>query len=93
MGRAEDTRAVRVIRRLATSRLPFAQTAAEGALPALYAATDPRAEGGRFYGPGGFQHASGAPAEQKPYAPLTSVADAERLWSVSEQLTGVKWTP
>ena len=89
LGRADDTRAVRLIRWMANSRLPFAQPAAEGALPALYAATSPLAEGGRFYGPGGFQHLAGAPGEQKPYGPIAGEQDAERLWALSERLTGV----
>ncbi|MDA0179129.1 SDR family oxidoreductase [Solirubrobacter phytolaccae] len=89
LGRESDTRAVRIIRRVATSRLPFGQTAREGALPALYAATSPDAEGGRFYGPKGFQHLAGAPAEQKPYKPIADERAAERLWTLSEQLTGV----
>ena len=33
----------------------------------------------------------GAPAEQKPYKPFAGEPDAERLWTVSEQLTGVQW--
>lgn len=65
MGRTSDTLSVRIIRRLATTRIPLAQTAAEGILPALYAATSPDADGGRFYGPSGPMRLTGAPAEQK----------------------------
>ena len=91
MGRAGDTLSVRLIRRLAASRLPLAQTAAEGVLPALYAATSADAAGGRFYGPGGFRHLTGAPEEQTPYAHIAGEQDAERMWRVSEALTGVTW--
>jgi NAD(P)-dependent dehydrogenase (short-subunit alcohol dehydrogenase family) len=91
LGRADDTRAVRLIRRIAASPLPLAQLPPQGALPALYAATSPQAEGGRLYGPKGFQHMAGAPAEQKPYTPFAGTQDAERLWLLSEQLTGVTW--
>ena len=91
MGRPRDTLAVRAIRRMAASRLPLAQTAAEGALPALYAATNPHAEGGRFYGPGGFRHLTGAPGEQRPSRFIADEQDAERMWRVSEELTGVVW--
>ena len=91
MGRSGDTLSVRVIRRLAASRLPLAQSAAEGALPALHAATSPSARGGALYGPGGFRHLTGAPAEQRPYPPISSAQDAQRLWRVSEELTGVAW--
>jgi hypothetical protein len=91
MGRPRDTAAVRLIRRLAASRLPLAQTPAEGALPALHAAAAVDALGGRFYGPGGFRHLTGAPGEQKPYEHIAGEADAERMWRISEQLTGVTW--
>jgi hypothetical protein len=47
--------------------------------------------GGRFYGPKGPGNLAGAPAEQKPYKPFAGEPDAERLWKVSEQLTGVTW--
>jgi NAD(P)-dependent dehydrogenase (short-subunit alcohol dehydrogenase family) len=91
MGRHGDTFSVRLIRRLAATRIPVAQTAAEGVLPALYAATSPDARGGRFYGPGGPMQLSGAPKEQEPYKPIAGAQDAERLWAVSEQLTQVHW--
>ena len=91
LGRSGDTLSVRVIRRLAASRLPLAQSAAEGALPALHAATSPSARGGTLYGPGGFRHLTGAPAEQRPYAQIISAQDAQRLWQVSEELTAVAW--
>jgi NAD(P)-dependent dehydrogenase (short-subunit alcohol dehydrogenase family) len=91
MGREGDTLAVRVIRRLAASPLPFAQSPADGALPALYAATSPQAQGGTFYGPKGFQHMSGAPAQQPLYAPIADPQEGERLWRESERLTGVTY--
>ncbi|MBE2320341.1 SDR family oxidoreductase [Solirubrobacter sp. CPCC 204708] len=91
MGREQDTLAVRVIRRVATSRLPFGQTAAEGALPALYAATSSDAQGGRFYGPSGPMQLAGKPVQRTPYKHLAGEQDAERMWRLSEQLTGVSW--
>ncbi len=90
MGRTGDTTAVRVIRRLANRGL-LVQTAEGGLLPALYAATSPDARGGLFYGPSGFAHLSGAPAEQRLYRQLTSEADATRIWEVSERLAGVRF--
>jgi hypothetical protein len=69
------------------------QNAAQGMQPALYAATNPKAEGGKFYGPSGFQHLSGAPAEQEVYKPARDMAEAARLWSLSEQLVGVRFAP
>ena len=65
-------------------------TAEEGALPALQAATDPDAEGGEYYGPYGFREMSGrtsGPAIATPTAqdPLL----AARLWAKSVELTGI----
>ncbi len=91
MGRDRDTVSVRIIRWVATSRIPLGQTAAEGILPALYAATSPDAHGGRFYGPSGPMQLSGAPTERKPFKYIADVQEAERMWRVSEQLTGVSW--
>jgi NAD(P)-dependent dehydrogenase (short-subunit alcohol dehydrogenase family) len=68
---------------------PFFQSAEMGALPTLRAATDPSVLGGQYYGPDGF-------AEQRGYATLVSsnrashdVDAQQRLWAVSEELTGV----
>lgn len=90
MGRTKDTANVRVIRILARIGVG-PQTVDQGLLPALYAATHPDAEGGKFYGPSGFQQLRGGPAEQEVYRPARSVADAARLWSVSEQLVGLQY--
>jgi len=69
----------------------FAQTAAAGALPSLYAATSPDARGGRFYGPDGLfgmrGHPESVPFERAARNPET----ARRLWDVSEELTGVRF--
>jgi NAD(P)-dependent dehydrogenase (short-subunit alcohol dehydrogenase family) len=89
IGREGDSREIRVIRRL--SALGIAGTAETAALPALLAATSPEAHGGRFYGPRGLGHLSGAPAEQKLYSRLRSREDAERIWQLSEELTGVSF--
>ncbi len=90
MGRDGDTVAVRMIRRLSRGGV-LAQTVEGGLLPALYAATSPRATGGLFYGPSGLAHLAGAPAVQKIYKPATNKADATRLWGLSEQLAGVRF--
>lgn len=62
----------------------------QGALPALQAATDPKAEGGDYYGPYGFREMSGtlsgrALATRTARDPLL----AARLWAKSVELTGV----
>jgi NAD(P)-dependent dehydrogenase (short-subunit alcohol dehydrogenase family) len=73
-----------------TNRL-FAQSADMGALPILYAATYPGLPGGSFIGPGGFAWLRGYP---KPVASSRAARDqatAERLWRMSEELTGVRY--
>ncbi|GHF86245.1 short-chain dehydrogenase [Kitasatospora xanthocidica] len=71
---------------------PLAQSPERGALPQLYAATDPRALGGALYGPGGPGELRGAPT-RVPLAPrATDPATARRLWDLSEDLTGVRFT-
>ncbi|WP_436761824.1 SDR family oxidoreductase [Streptosporangium sp. V21-05] len=69
----------------------FVQTADRGALPALYAATDPRARGGRFYGPDGFGQFTGGPTELAVYGPARDEAAATRLWDVSERLARIEF--
>ena len=61
-----------------------------GAVPTLYAATAPDAEGGGYYGSQGFQEMRGGdvgPAKVSEQA--QDVAAQERLWTVCESLTGV----
>lgn len=90
MGRSGDTLSVRFIR--FTSRLGvLTQTVDQGLLPALYAATNPEAQGGKFYGPSGFQHLTGSPAEQEVYTPASDVSDAARLWELSERQIGLRF--
>ncbi|BDI31985.1 dehydrogenase [Capsulimonas corticalis] len=64
------------------------QSAAQGALPILYAATAPGARPGGYYGPDGFQGFRGAPADAKIPAQGQDTKTAARLWEVSERLTG-----
>jgi len=64
----------------------------DGILPALYAAATPQAEGGAFYGPRGFYEAAGGGVtEAKVPTRATNNADSQRLWEISEQLTGVSY--
>lgn len=58
------------------------------ALPALLAATSPESRGGRLYGPRGFRHLGGAPAEQPLYSRLRDADESARVWEMSERLTG-----
>ena len=70
----------------------FAQSAAMGALPTLYAATAPEARGGDYIGPDGFTEMTGYPKKCGYSAAAGDKAVAARLWEVSEQLTGVRYT-
>lgn len=72
------------------ARLPFlVQQVETGILPALFAATNPAARGGVFYGPSGFANLTGGPVEQALYRPARDEAEARRLWEVSETLANV----
>ncbi|MET7670025.1 SDR family oxidoreductase [Micromonospora luteifusca] len=62
-----------------------------GLLPALYAATSPQAQGGRFYGPDGLGQFTGRPTELAVYRSARNTDDAARLWTVSEGLVGVRF--
>ena len=62
-----------------------------GALPTLYAATSPNAHGGEYIGPDGFQELKGSPVVVQPRPQALDVAVGERLWAVSEELTGVHY--
>ncbi|MCV7423776.1 SDR family NAD(P)-dependent oxidoreductase [Mycobacterium yunnanensis] len=67
------------------------QDPAIGALPQLMAATDPRVEGGQYWGPGGFAELKGYPTLVKSSARSHDRAVQTRLWAVSEELTGVTY--
>lgn len=63
----------------------------QGASPMLRAATDPHVAGGRYFGPGGFRQAVGSPKDVSPSPLATDTNLAARLWSLSEDLTGVRY--
>jgi NAD(P)-dependent dehydrogenase (short-subunit alcohol dehydrogenase family) len=69
----------------------IAQSADQGALPQLYAATAPGVESGSFIGPDGFREARGHPTEVKPVGRARDAEAGRRLWEVSEELTGVRY--
>jgi NAD(P)-dependent dehydrogenase (short-subunit alcohol dehydrogenase family) len=60
-----------------------------GALATLRVATDPAVKGGEYYGPDGFKELRGYPVLVSSSKQSQDVALQERLWTVSEQLTGV----
>jgi NAD(P)-dependent dehydrogenase (short-subunit alcohol dehydrogenase family) len=67
----------------------FAQSAEQGVLPMLYAATAPEISGGEYVGPGGFMNMRGQPEIQESSALSTDIDVAARLWEISEELTGL----
>ena len=67
------------------------QTQAQGALPQIRACVDPEVVGGTYYGPNGFRQASGDPVVVQSNAASHDQEDAEALWKMSEELTGVKY--
>jgi len=69
----------------------LSQSAAEGALPTLYAATSPDAKGATYYGPKGLFDMKGPPGVASLGRRAKDATVAERLWEVSEQLTGAHW--
>jgi NAD(P)-dependent dehydrogenase (short-subunit alcohol dehydrogenase family) len=69
----------------------LAQSASMGALPELFAATDPGAISGQFIGPDGRGEMKGHPKVVRPVASAEDAATARRLWELSEELTGVRF--
>ena len=80
-------------RLMALSNRLLAQPADMGALPTLFAATFPGLPGDAYAGPGGLLEQRGYPRLVDRSKAARSLPDAERLWSVSEELTGVRTSP
>ena len=69
----------------------FAQSAAMGALPTLYAACAEDVDGADYIGPDGLGEAWGHPKKVAASARARDRADQKRLWGISEELTGVRF--
>jgi NAD(P)-dependent dehydrogenase (short-subunit alcohol dehydrogenase family) len=69
----------------------LAQSAEMGALPTLYAATEPGLEGGTYVGPDGIAEQRGHPKVVDTSSAARDEETARRLWEVSEELTGVRF--
>ena len=69
----------------------LAQSAAMGALGTLYAATAPDAVGGAFYGPSRLFEMVGHPHRVGSSKASRDTATAQRLFEISEKLTGVSF--
>jgi NAD(P)-dependent dehydrogenase (short-subunit alcohol dehydrogenase family) len=73
------------------SDLFIGQDPAKGALPQLYAATMPDVQGGQYWGPDGFLEMAGYPTLVRSSKKSYDQQAQERLWTVSEELTGVTY--
>ncbi|MGV9823970.1 oxidoreductase [Gordonia sp. NPDC003429] len=71
--------------------LPIAQSAADGALPTLFAATSPDAVNGTYYGPTKLFGTRGAPGACGFSRRADDTTVRRGLWDLSEQLTGVRF--
>jgi NAD(P)-dependent dehydrogenase (short-subunit alcohol dehydrogenase family) len=80
----------RAVTRLANAVI--AQSAADGALPQLYAATMPDVRGDDYFGPDGLAESRGGPTRVGRSDAARDAGLAGRLWERSEQLTGVTIT-
>ncbi len=69
----------------------FAQAPEQGALPQLYAATDPHVEGGQFIGPDGLAELRGGPTRVRLSPAAADAGTGRRLWELSERLTDVRF--
>jgi len=67
------------------------QPAAQGALPTLFAATAPQANGGLYYGPDRLGETRGHPAAARIPPQALDEKNAARLWAESAKLTGVRF--
>jgi NAD(P)-dependent dehydrogenase (short-subunit alcohol dehydrogenase family) len=85
--RMENSRAKAVMAELGNKL--FAQSDAQGALPALYAATMPDVSGGEYFGPDGRSGMRGHPTRAHTTKAARDPELAARLWTVSQELTGV----
>lgn len=77
---------------LVRRNLPFLfQPAAQGALPTLYAATAPEAQGGTYYGPTGLMETRGPLGLAMVPAAAADAPTTARLWALSEELSGTRF--
>lgn len=69
----------------------FSQGVSMGVLPTLRAAFDPDAKSGDYFGPAGFMEMKGYPVKVKSNRLSRNKENARKLWTISEELTGVKY--
>lgn len=69
----------------------MSQSAAMGALPTLFAATNPDLQGGEYIGPTGPREMRGYPGIVQSSPRSRDEEAGRRLWDMSEQMTGVTY--
>jgi len=74
---------------MVASNALIAQSDEMGALPTLYAATQPGLDGGTYVGPDSFREQRGHPTIVQPNGRARDPETARRLWDVSERMTAV----
>lgn len=67
------------------------QSAAMGALPNIRACVDPEVTGGQYFGPDGKREAKGWPVLVESSEASHNEEDAQKLWEISEELTGIQF--
>lgn len=67
------------------------QPAEMGALPQLRASVDSEVQGGEYFGPDGFAEMKGYPVQVQPDKHARNAGDIQKLWEVSEKITGVRF--
>ena len=67
----------------------FLQPAEMGALPTIYAATEKNLKGGEYIGPDGRGNRKGYPSIETPSEGVYNRQTMNKLWEISEKLTGV----
>lgn len=69
----------------------FTQSAEQGALPQLFAATSPLVRSGEYYGPGGKKERRGPPAKAHIPKQARSEDDQDGLWLMSEDMLSTQF--
>lgn len=72
------------------SRVPSPEQASE---PIMLAALGEAVRNGDYYGPGGFLEISGKPAPAKIKKLARDLETGKRLWTLTEEMTGVRFLP
>jgi len=70
---------------------PLIPKPADAARPTVLAATGDNVQGGDYYGPGGFLEIAGKPAKAKINSIAKVPENGNRVWEISETMTGVRF--